>query len=93
MLQASLLRRSLALFRTPGAPQPVGPVQQLVARAAGPWTPETHELFPSAARASAVLLRHEVGRRLRDDGEPWQQLPQELWEGYIMPSAINREMA
>ena len=92
ILRASLLRRSLALFRTPGAPQPVGAVQQLIARAAGPWTPETHALFPSAARASAVVLR-QVGRRLRDDGEPWQQLPQELWEGYIMPFAINREMA
>ena len=92
VLRASLLRRSLALFRTPGAPQPVGPVQQLVARAAGRWTPETHELFPGAARAHAVVLR-QVGRRLRDEGELWQQLPQELWEGYVMPFAVSREMA
>ena len=92
VLRASLLRRSLALFRKPRAPQPVGPVQQLVALAAGPWTPETHELFPSAARARAVMLR-QVGRKLRDLGEAWQQLPQELWEGYVVPLAVSREMA
>jgi len=86
---SSVLRRSLALFRSPSAPAPADEVQQLVARAAEPWSPETHELFPNGARATATLLRH-VGRKMRDHGPAWQQLPVEVWERGIVSAAVTR---
>ena len=36
--------------------QPAGEAAQLILRAAQPWSPATHDLFPAAARARAVEL-------------------------------------
>ena len=91
VLRASVLRRSLALLRrTPSAADPDDEAQQLVARAARPWSPATHELFPNGARAAATLAR-QVGRKLREHGAPWQWLPLEVWEGHVVPAAVTRE--
>ena len=66
-------------------------VVSLVARAALPWSPETHELFPDRARARAVLLRH-VGRHMREYGvEEWQRnLPADVWERHVIAHAVSR---
>ena len=91
VLRASVLRRSLALLRrTPSAADSDDEAQQLVARAARPWSPATHELFPNGARAAATLAR-QVGRKLREHGAPWQWLPLEVWEGHVVPAAVTRE--
>ena len=80
-----------------GSPSPLerarkvgGEVGELVARAAGPWSPTTHELFPPAERRRAVaLLRlgyllawgHECadGAALLD-----------VWRAHVLPLAVLR---
>lgn len=68
-----------------------GEVGQLVVRAARPWSPETHCLFPEAARAHAwevLLLGYQLGR-----------LPQftmhaqalvDVWVHHLLPFAVTR---
>ena len=56
----------------------------LVLKAAQPWSPETHALFPAAARAYAVqmmLIGHSKSARL----------PVDLWLHIIMPYLISRD--
>ena len=36
---------------------PAGPAADLVLKAAAPWSPATHELFPAAARRAAMMAR------------------------------------
>ena len=55
-------------------------------RAAGPWSPATHALFPAAARARAVELlllghRHSREPRFETGGRGLF----DLWGGHLMP--------
>ena len=68
----------------------------LIARAAAPWSPETHALFPARAKARAVeLLRvgwllarhlHGVGAAM----EATEVALRDVWLGHVMPHAIER---
>ena len=63
---------------------PNGTPAALVLKAAQPWSPETHALFPAAARAYAVqmmLIGHSKSARL----------PADLWMHIIMPYLVSRD--
>jgi ankyrin repeat protein len=63
---------------------------ELVRRAALPWSVQTHDLFPSGARARAVeLVRivHQLGAQ-RFMGE-FQSLV-DAWRSHVIPHAIDR---
>ena len=71
---------------------PDGSPARLVLKAARPWSPENHALFPAAARARAVVLMR-IGFR-------FSRLPRyetvagglfELWVANVMPHAVARE--
>ena len=69
-------------------------VADTIRRAAQPWSPATHHLFPEAARARAVdLLR--IGNKLafggRFDGE--EVALYDVWRGHVMAIAVTREMS
>ena len=74
---------------TPGAA-----AARLVLRAAEPWSPTNHDLFPSAARARAVeLLR--VGFLLSRDSERYEGAASgglmDVWRGRIMEHVVERK--
>ena len=64
-------------------------VSRLVVRAAGPWSVESHELFPDAKRAQAALLArslyHVYLRRMGNGG--WQAVD---FTRYTLPFLIFR---
>lgn len=71
---------------------PDGSAAHLVLKAARPWSPANHVLFPAAARARAVTLMR-IGFR-------FSRLPRyetvagglfELWVAHVMPHAVARE--
>ena len=69
---------------------PDGPVASLVLKAAAPWSPATHYLFPAAARRRAwdiLKLGHLIASAYVE------QRPRELvdvWFSMLMPLAIER---
>ena len=69
---------------------PDGPVASLVLKAAAPWSPATHYLFPAEARRRAwdiLKLGHLIA------GAHVEQRPRELvdvWFSTLMPLAIER---
>ena len=69
---------------------PDGPVASLVLKAAAPWSPATHYLFPAAARRRAwdmIKLGHLIA------SAHVEQRPRELfdvWFSTLMPLAIER---
>ena len=63
----------------------------LVLRAAAPWSPSNHALFPTAARAHAVFvvwLGRQLARSLRVGGSGGLA---DVWEPFVMPHAVVRE--
>ena len=66
----------------------------LIVRAAAPWSPGTHALFPAGARARAVALlrigwllaRHLQGALAANDEVAFR----DAWLGHVMPHAIER---
>ena len=71
---------------------PDGSAARLVLKAARPWSPGTHALFPAAARARAVVLMR-IGFR-------FSRLPRyetvagglfEVWVANVLPHAVGRE--
>ena len=65
---------------------------RLVLRAAEPWSPANHELFPVAARARAVELVH-IGFLLSRDARFTSGGPQAMmdtWRDCMMPHALHR---
>jgi hypothetical protein len=61
-----------------------------VLRAAEPWSPETHELLPAAARAwAAAVLRLGTLLSRRFDGEAGSFM--DAWRDYVMPQAVGRD--
>ena len=68
-----------------------GGAAQLVVRAAAPWSPETHELFPAAARARVpclLWLGKQLSKELRVGGAGGVK---DLWVPHVMPHAVVRE--
>jgi ankyrin repeat protein len=68
----------------------------LLVRAAAPWSPRTHALFPAGAKARAVeLLRigWQLARRLQGgvaDASQVEVAFRDAWLGHVMPHAIER---
>ena len=80
------LARSL---RAAGNAAPGSPAD-LVLRAAMPWSPKNHELFPTAVRARAVDLLL-IGRALAREprfGPVFEHALIELWDDVVMPAAL-----
>eukprot|EP00966_Prymnesium_polylepis_P329966 7385643-Prymnesium_polylepis.1 len=66
----------------------------LVLRAAEPWSPGTHGLFPAAVRARVVdlmLLGHSLSHEARFQGS--EAAIFDLWMGLVVPLAIHRDAA
>uniref|UniRef100_A0A7S3ASR4 Uncharacterized protein n=1 Tax=Haptolina ericina TaxID=156174 RepID=A0A7S3ASR4_9EUKA len=67
-----------------------GTAAHLVLRAAGPWSEQTHELFPVDARARAVellLLGHRLSREERFFGQEMAFV--DAWMHHMMPQAVR----
>ena len=67
----------------------------LIVRAAAPWSPGTHALFPAGAKARAVeLLRIGwlLARRVQDAlaANEVEMAFRDAWLGHVMPHAIER---
>ena len=66
---------------------PAGSAADLVLRAAEPWSPQTHQLFPSEARARAVELWLLGVQFSRDD----RSAIGDVWMAFVVPYAVTRE--
>jgi ankyrin repeat protein len=75
---------------------PPGSAADLVLRAAEPWSPQTHQLFPSEARAQAVelmLLGAQLSReeRFEKEDDPNAGIAVwDVWMGFVVPHAVTR---
>ena len=80
-------------LRAEGAAPP-GSAAELVLRAAESWSPQTHNLFPSGARAQAVelaLLGEQLSRSARFDDEPCSAIGlRDVWMAFVLPHAVTR---
>ena len=65
---------------------PAGSAADLVLRAAEPWSPQTHHLFPSEARARAVELWLLGVQFSRED----RSAVGDVWMAFVVPSAVQR---
>jgi hypothetical protein len=68
----------------------------LIVTAAAPWSPETHALFPAAAKPRAVevvrigwLQARQLQRRVADMAQV-EVAFRDVWLGHVMPHAIER---
>ena len=69
-----------------------GSTAALVLRAAQPWSPQTHALFPTASRARAVemlLMGYRLSRESRFEGETVAML--DVWITVVMPHLVQRQ--
>ena len=66
---------------------PAGSAADLVLRAAEPWSPQTHQLFPSEARARAVELMLLGARFSRED----RSAIGDVWMAFVVPHAVARD--
>ena len=71
------------------------PVTTLILRAAQPWSPDSHELFPEAARKRAVELlllgyRLTHGQGNRFAGEEGALF--DVWRMNVMAFAVTRDI-
>ena len=75
---------------------PAGSAPNLVLRAAELWSPQTHQLFPSEARARAVehvLLGARFSRedRFEKEDDPNAAIAMwDVWMGFVVPHAVTR---
>ena len=70
-----------------------GSAAALVLRAALPWSPQTHDLFPTASRAYAVemlLMGHRMSRESRFGGESVALF--DAWMVAVMPHLVQRRL-
>ena len=79
--------------RTEGSPPP-NSAAGLVLRASEFWSPQTHHLFPSEARARAVqlmLLGTRLSRESRFDDIHGSAMGMwDVWMAYVVPHAVER---
>ena len=61
-----------------------GSAAELIVRAAGPWSPDTHELFPEPARRRAVQLLWTAASYKGKDIKEW-------WVAHVLPHAVTRD--
>ena len=61
-----------------------GSAAELIVRAAQPWSPRTHELFPEPARRRAVQLLWTAASYKGADIKAW-------WVAHVLPHAITRD--
>ena len=88
-LAAGLAERAAAECQTAAGEAGDGSAAALVLRAAEPWSPEAHELYPGAARAWAVaVVRLGTLLSRRFGGEEVSFL--DAWRDYVMPHAVGR---
>jgi len=87
----SLAREMMLLAATGSA------AADLVLQAARPWSPDTHALFPAAARALAAALLitgHLLSRgQLVAEGPGGPGALLDVWVGWVMPHAVRRDEA
>ena len=93
----SLLRSGAGLHE--GEPTPLqraaggeGEAAALVRRAAEPWSPASHSLFPAPARACAVALMW-IGHRIAYGSPSRSELGalSDAWREHVVPHAVARE--
>ena len=81
-------------MRAADPPAADGSPAHLVLRAAEPWSPHNHELFPEACRKRAVqlLLLGELLARepLFDDRRGSAVSLKDCWMDFVMPQAVRR---
>ena len=68
-----------------------GSAANLVLRAAKPWSPQTHALFPEASRELAVqmlLIGHQLSRKPRFETETGGLI--DVWMAVVMPHLVQR---
>ena len=96
----SLLRSGASLHE--GEPTPLqraaggeGEAAALIRRAAAPWSPASHSLFPAAARAYAVMvirIGYQIALSPPDGAEArpdWSALS-DVWREHVLPHAVAR---
>ncbi|EOD07723.1 hypothetical protein EMIHUDRAFT_359185 [Emiliania huxleyi CCMP1516] len=96
----SLLRSGASLHE--GEPTPLrraaggeGEAAALIRRAAAPWSPASHSLFPAAAREYAVMVMrigHQIALSPPDGAEArpdWSALS-DVWREHVLPHAVAR---
>ena len=72
-----------------------GEAAALVRRAAAPWSPASHSLFPAAAREYAVVVMrigYQIALSPPDDAEArpdWSALS-DVWREHVLPHAVAR---
>ena len=69
-----------------------GSAAHLVLQAAARWSEQTHNLFPAAVRARAVVLTvlgHSFSRQERFFGQEVSLF--DVWMHHVMPHAIRRQ--
>ena len=73
---------------------PAGSAADLVLRAAEPWSPQTHHLFPYYDRRDArelILLGAQLSRESRfDDIHGSAMAIRDVWLAFVMPHAVER---
>ena len=74
---------------------PDGPVAGLILRAAQPWSPASHELFPAPARAAActlLLIGESLAAKVaaHSANVGCHAAFTDVWRSYVMPHAIVR---
>ena len=106
-MRASTATRALSLLRSraslhEGEPTPLqraaggeGEAAALIRRAAAPWSPASHSLFPAAAREYAVMVMrigHQIALSPPDGAEArpdWSALS-DVWREHVLPHAVAR---
>ena len=96
----SLLRSGASLHE--GEPTPLqraaggeGEAAALIRRAAAPWSPASHSLFPAAAREYAVTVMrigYQIALSPPDGAEArpdWSALS-DVWREHVLPHAVAR---
>ena len=96
----SLLRSGASLHE--GGPTPLqraaggeGEAAALIRRAAAPWSPASHSLFPAAAREYAVMVMrigYQIALFPPDGAEArpdWSALS-DVWREHVLPHAVAR---
>lgn len=82
---------SLARALAAGGRAPLGSAADLILRAAQPWCPHTHALFPRAARERArelVIVGYLLAAQPRFAAVSRQV--QDVWVAHVMPHAVRR---
>ncbi|EOD21290.1 hypothetical protein EMIHUDRAFT_241416 [Emiliania huxleyi CCMP1516] len=96
------LKFFFALVPCLGEPTPLqraaggeGEAAALIRRAAAPWSPASHSLFPAPARECAVMVMrigYQIAFSPPDDAEarPDRSALSDVWREHVLPHAVAR---